>query len=553
MLLYLFGLAALAGGVYLLQRLRIERTEREVPTLIFWRAALRETQARRLSERFRDPLVFLLLFAIAGLLWTAAMLPRGAGEAARDHWVMIDGSAAMTRGARVAAAEELARAALAEAPAGSARAWALGSAPTPLLLAGEELPLFDERFGAHFNAAPPAGSAPQGVVWLVEQVAARAASGAERGLTVALVATPPVLEAARPALDELIAGGADLTVRELTIPGAELANEGILDLRAEPAASGAADRADIWVRTSGADARLTAHSQAGAGGVTAALELQIERSPSDPELFVARDLPLAGQRLTARVTTGPDATSADELTADDVATLDLPVVAPVRVALAQGPQAGVLGQEWRSLFDDVLASDTGLTQSAGSGEVTLASGAFAGSGPALVVQLEAPTGGPTLRITGPDADVFAATLARLGLDQIPSGLPGADQVPGEPSVAGASAEALTLDARVQPGPRRLELPGALAAPPIEWRESRELPLLIALATRWLAGVEAESFRGAVSTDIVGPAITLEPPTPAAGAPASATRAGGDWRPWLALLALGLLLFEWAHLTRGRMP
>ena len=43
------GLAMLAGAVFLLQRLRIQRIERVVPTLIFWQAALRDTQARKLT------------------------------------------------------------------------------------------------------------------------------------------------------------------------------------------------------------------------------------------------------------------------------------------------------------------------------------------------------------------------------------------------------------------------------------------------------------------------------------------------------------------------
>jgi len=65
------GLVGLAGVLYLLQRLRVRHREIDVVTTLFWREALQETRARVLVRRFRHPLAYAFVLAIAALLWLA--------------------------------------------------------------------------------------------------------------------------------------------------------------------------------------------------------------------------------------------------------------------------------------------------------------------------------------------------------------------------------------------------------------------------------------------------------------------------------------------------
>ena len=57
------GLAALAGGLYLLQRLRVRHARVEVVTTLFWKQVLEDTHARELTQRFRHLPAYLLLVA----------------------------------------------------------------------------------------------------------------------------------------------------------------------------------------------------------------------------------------------------------------------------------------------------------------------------------------------------------------------------------------------------------------------------------------------------------------------------------------------------------
>ena len=98
----LAGWAAIAGGLYLLQRLRVQHREVEVPTTLFWREAVEETRARVLVRRFRHPWAYLLLLAIGSLLWFAAAGLRSEQSADQQWLLVVDGSAGMGHGDRFA-------------------------------------------------------------------------------------------------------------------------------------------------------------------------------------------------------------------------------------------------------------------------------------------------------------------------------------------------------------------------------------------------------------------------------------------------------------------
>ena len=536
------GLAMLAGAVFLLQRLRIQRIERVVPTLIFWQAALRDTQARKLTERFRQPLVFLLLLGICALLWTAAALPSWQGQTKRNHWIVVDDSFAMARGTRLADALELARDQAARAPRQSTSVWLLGSDAAPLLLPGEALELWDTRAQAlaaegakpvaMYNATPT-----QVAAWLADQIAA---TPTDQGLTVTLVASPPVIAAGQAALDALAQERPALTLEWLPVglqENADSANEGLLDLRAEPAASGQADRADVWIETTGAPVTLTSEAASlsvetlATGAAIATDEARATRR------YVVRDVALDGATWTATIA------SQDALLAYNTATLTLPIFDTLNVALDASLTAGegALSSEWAAALRSIVSADSGLREDSANAAVALRFGSGNGTDAELVID---PTL-DTLQVRGPNAAAFRALFDSLGLAALPTGLP--------TEQATAPAEELTLEILVTAGAHQVHLPAKLIAPPFEWSQERRLPLVVALSLRWLAGDNQATFRGAVSADLVGRSVTLEAPSDLPRAPQQASLGQAKLWPWLALVALGLLLFEWRQVARGQMP
>ena len=69
------GIAAIAVGLWLLQRLRVRHREVEVLTTMFWKDALQETRARVFMRRFRHWRAWALLVLIASLLWVLMAQP----------------------------------------------------------------------------------------------------------------------------------------------------------------------------------------------------------------------------------------------------------------------------------------------------------------------------------------------------------------------------------------------------------------------------------------------------------------------------------------------
>ena len=59
------GLAAIAGLLFALQRLRVRHRPVQVETALFWQQAVEESRARVLTQRFRHPWTYLLLLLIS--------------------------------------------------------------------------------------------------------------------------------------------------------------------------------------------------------------------------------------------------------------------------------------------------------------------------------------------------------------------------------------------------------------------------------------------------------------------------------------------------------
>jgi len=358
------------------------------------------------------------------------------------------------------------------------------------------------------------------------------------------IGAPPSLEP----LAALVEPETALELQLVPIAAGTAENDGILAMGLAPASSGAADRADLWLETTG-PAPLVEHTRPGSAPTTIELERQ-----GDGARFLGRDVALDGGQVEASLPGG------DALAADDRAHLDWPDRGPLHVALGAD-----LDPRWRAALEAVLDADSGLVSTSDAPDVWIVGEAEAASIdlPALVLTSEA-DGGDATRVgtltatAGPAAPDFGALFDGLALGLVGTGLRRSDEAPGEPTTRPPSI--LAFEERIASGPARIDLPSCLAQAPFELTEEREFPLLISLGLRWLTddGAPADDLRRIMSPDLVGRAVSLETRTPEAALPAASPSESDPARraelwPALALLAAALLGFEWYLFGTRRIP
>lgn len=553
----LAGLALLAGAVFLLQRLRVRRDELVVPTTLFWLEAQKESQARKLTERFRSPLVFALLFAIVSLLWIAFAGPKSESKNHPSTIVFVDASAAMQReaaggGTRLDAALLRAEALLGKLPRASRSLVLAGENTVTLLGPGEALELLAERREQLASGTLPAGPATalrDAIGTLIEARSLSQAAPAPEAMplssrawkpgsdaTVVAIGAPASLEALK-----ALSTGEQLQLETLVIPSSEAPNEGILVFGAAPAESGLANAADLYIETTGKTPRLTLTSEEGASQV-----ITLE-SPA-PGQFFARDITLDGALATASL----DA-AGDGLAADNQATLRLADRGVLAVHVAPDvPPA------WQAALEAAIAADTGLALApAEDADVVVQTGSAATSLPALCLMgpMSSLSGTPSIDVEAPPgAPSFSEWADALALNPLGTGLL-------NPGVRAKGSEdpppRLAFFNAPTSGPARLKVPAGLIVPPYELVETRTFPLFISSAVRWLASSKgaATDLRSLTSRDLVGRAVTLEAPATAPPASLELAAAPGSSKLWpaLVLLALGLLAFEWYLTSTRRIP
>jgi hypothetical protein len=156
-------LAAAAGVLGVLQMLRVRPRPVRVVTTLFWDQASRQARARTLLERFRHPLTYALLLAIAALVILALGEPR-LGASGQTDWTVIvldagapmaaqtgDGGTRLSRGVQRALAE-------ADALSGTGRVAVLlaDPYPRPVLAMGRPPAGLGRRLESVSPAAVPA-------------------------------------------------------------------------------------------------------------------------------------------------------------------------------------------------------------------------------------------------------------------------------------------------------------------------------------------------------------------------------------------------------------
>ena len=465
-LLGVLGLAAIAGLLYALQRLRVRHQQVDVETTLFWRQAIEESRARVLTQRFRHPWTYALLLTICSLLWLAFAGLRSDAGGERDHVVLLDGSAGMAHGDRFERAVAAAADYAAGLPADARRVVLCAGRQQTILSPGEEALLLRRRLA---GVAPAA--APNHVVDALFGVV-RARSG--RPMTVCVVGDLAMSEAER----ALLPSSVQLT--RLPVAARAGDNFGVTALGVRPAASGRWEAVDLLLEVRGS---------AGVTGDAPLPTVTLDDAPVSATPTVEAfeggvrlryaDLPAKGQLLRASLPGG------DALGLDDTAAFALPDRTPVSVAVGPGVPAVVR---------QAVASDPGLViQQAGARVAVRLVGADFGDGlPAL--ELSDPAGAEDAFLVFHDEDQDPSEV----LDELYTGL-GLQEIDAM-AAAAALGRPVTMGAKPAPR-RRLWVWRQLLADDYDFVRSRSFPLFVGLGVRWLAGVEESPVRVAVGEPV----------------------------------------------------
>ena len=557
----LLGLAVLAVGLFLLQRIRVRHRQVQVETTLFWQQAVEESRARVLTQRFRHPWTYVLLLLISSLLWLAfAGLQRDAGRE-RRFVVLLDGSAGMAHGARFDRAAAAAEAPAAGLPRGARTVLLCAGRTQTLLRHGEDALLLRSRLEGRAPVAAPNSTVSE----LFDVVRSRG----DLPTTVCVVGDLPITAAERALLPKSV------ELQRLAVPARAGANVGVVALGVRPAVSNTAEAVDVLVEvasSNGADAAVPAP--------TLRIDGVVWRQPPVAEAtafgrrFRYADVPAKGQLLEVR------GSSEDALALDDAAAFVLPDRSRIPVTVEPGVPL-VLRQ--------VLATDPGLVVRADGAAVAvrMSGSEFGGELPAL--ELSDPEQVENAFLISHEAgldpaDVLEELYEGLGLNEID---------------AMAAASALGRDVSVGARPavhRQLAVWRPLLEADFDFVRSRSFPLFVGLGVRWLAGFEegparvaagepvavgdvevraagrsARSFADrfvpaaagplapagapALHASLLAPFATGVPRAGAEDVPVGAGSAGADLDlvTFLLLAALLLLAAEWVLYRTSRIP
>lgn len=469
---FLVGLAALGVVLYALQRLRVRHREVVVVTTMFWKAALEESRARVLVERFRRPLVFLFLLLIASLLWLAVATPRWVDPESRERVILIDASAAMRVSGRFDAAIIAATQRAAECSPETTRVMLAGARLSTILDRNEDAAMLERRLGGREADLHPST--------LESALLELAVTAPEPGMVVEICGDSPidarVVEMLKPRLD----------ARRLELPASEVSgvsNRGVVALGVTESASGRFDAVDLFVSTAGELAPTTpvvvpsATSRDAAGrSRIVTLEALPLREGDRPNLhhFRARDLPADGSIVRVELAAG------DPQSADDAAECLLPTRSRLRVALEEGVPAAL-----RAVLQVDGAIEIVADPSDAAIVVRRGGSVFGATQPAFVV-VDPASGRPAFSMTfesGTSGDLrrrleeLVDSLALAEIDAV--------------SLATVARREIRAEARVgEPlEPRSIEVWSALFSPEYDFTTASAYPRFVSRAMRFLAGVE----------------------------------------------------------------
>ncbi len=554
------GLFALAGGLYLLQRLRVRHREVDVVTTLFWREAVHETRARMLVQRFRHPWAYVLILAIASLMWTAFAAPERTTSPDRHYVFLLDSSAAMGHNQRFEEAKKKLLEVIEDAPKDAREVIACGAELESLLLPGEETLLLEARLEGLTPVAAP-GSIERALDVLKARSNARIS---------VLIFGDTKVEEVRPGPDASV-----MSVEYVFSRGGEssrASNSGITALGAAAAESGQWGAVDVLVEVSSNQA-ISSTPSLTLDGAVLAQEVTRRELEGGVTQYTLLDVPARGGKFEVRLS------GKDSLAFDDSAALRLPDWPLLRVQLSP-------------LLDDslrvALESDPAvvLVESNADLVVRRSDETIGGGLPALVFAPAAEQQESFLvqYVADREAElVLAEAVGDLALSEIDA-----------TSLAEAADQPITIGAK-RGSVREVAVWNELIGDGFDFVDSRAFPLFVGGSLRWLA--QSESLRpwaaagetriataaltrsngdvvrpiaasavpnvadeyttedgSSVAVSLLSPGVTLAQFDGGLLSPFEEVSAGGfDLVTWLLLIAAVLLLFEWRQVRLGRMP
>ncbi len=434
----LLGVAALAIGLWLAQRLRVQHREVEVLSTIFWQEALQETRARVFVKRFRHWWAWVLLVAIASLLWMLIAKPETHSLDGTRHVVVVDWSVddPQVRQNDLELAIEVAKA----MPTADREIIAVGTTLQTLLRPGEPLELARQRCPADPVVAP------RDLNWAIDTLAARATQ--QTPLSIHLVGDG--------AID---AGRLDLIARQMDgerskqffsvhrvsrdhgEPKPALATLGVAD-----SVDGRWDLVDVWIAIDQPESAVSKNQfKITSGGAPVENELELRENG----VYQLRGLPADGRDI--------------EVALDDrlVGKITLPDRAPIRVRLESD-----VSQSLRQLITiDPACSivDTG-------GDVIIGSSDEA-----------------NFRLVGDDSSAFSISADSDDPEQTLADLVGRLALEQIDATGIAQQSGRVVDVQLSHAEtRRIAMWKSLFTPTFDFQESRACPVLVSRSVRWLA-------------------------------------------------------------------
>ena len=470
----------------------------------------------------------------------------------------IDGSAAMSRGARFADALAAARQRASELPTSRRRVVLATSRVETLLAPGEDLPTFDSRVAGASPESAPSATARQALEF------ARGPRSGEGPLAIEVFSVLPIEKDAIEALPK----GVRLVASEWTPTKGreESGNAGIVQLGLSEPISGAFDAVDVFVEVFGAaEPTITLD-----GAVIAAVE---RGEPTNGAIwYLCRDVLARGGSLEARLA------GADGSALDDIASVVLPNRSPIRVKVGEGVPQALVAAIRADRAVEVVDADADLLVRRSNGPESDAL--------------------PTLEVAQSDAGIPAFVVRDTAIDDPERTIRDAFDGLGLRDVDAVDLAQRTkspIEFELQPADQRgFAIRADLLDERYDLTQSPAFPRLIARTLRWLAHSEAVIPRlaaGDVASldrfparhgDAVLDPVGGETHLPRAGeftradgkvtraalldlAATSATNVRAsdgeriesdpeiDFRPWIAVLAFLLLALEWWLVRTERAP
>ena len=552
--LWLAGLAVIGGLLFLLQRLRVRHREQMVVTTLFWKEAKEQARARTFVERFRHPLAYLLALLVAGLAWLAFGNPKWNDQSGERFTVLLDATQAMNPPERFSRAKQEVLQLAESLPRERTQVLLVGGQTRSLLAPGEERALLQARLeGVTSDAAPASMARTMGLL-----ASAQPADHPQAGHTLVVVGDAPLLA---PDLGDNVSwvhvpvsletGTSEYGLRSLGAAGSASAWNQV-DVLIEVEHSGEVEP-DLTVRIGEMEWRGAVRRKPLDDGS----QFVLENVPADGTLMAVTLQPTGGYLYTE-------------------ASMRLPKRAPISIYVDPSGEDGALRQ--------LLTADTAFQMVE----------SLQGADVALLWSLDKEVAVPAMRWIPADQQdqaillqheealdsdsVLRQALGEFGLDRIDA-----------TEMANSAARPIELGAQLGEHRELRIWRELLDSERFGLVESRAFPLLISRGVRWLAqvptlhayvavgsalprpiGAQGEAFdTGEVlptsAGEFAGPdgrslqASVLQPvpALPWAGIPAQEAsalpRSFGSPLQWILLLALLVLLIEWALHAQGRIP